>query len=73
MKTEGLEVCKIPRKCFKEAFRLGWIQNEIGFLDMVENRNLTTHVYHEELAEAIYIKLKLYLELFKNLASNLDE
>ena len=73
LKMEGLVVCKTPRKCFKEAFKLGWIQNEIGFLEMAENRNLTTHVYHEELAEAIYIKLKLYLELFKNLASNLDE
>ena len=31
LKTEGLEACKTPRKCFKEAFRLGWIQNEIGF------------------------------------------
>jgi len=67
LKSEGMEVCKSPRSCFKEAFGQGWIEDEEGFADMVEKRNLTTHTYDKKLAEAVYQKINDYLALFESL------
>jgi nucleotidyltransferase substrate binding protein (TIGR01987 family) len=71
LKQEGLESCKSPKQCFKEAFYQGLIDEEVGFSDMVENRNLTTHTYDEKLAEIVYQSITGYLLLFKNLYQNL--
>ncbi|OGJ86627.1 MAG: hypothetical protein A2268_13035 [Candidatus Raymondbacteria bacterium RifOxyA12_full_50_37] len=43
-----------PRASLKEAFRLGLIGEEALYLDMLEDRNLASHVYKREIAEAIY-------------------
>jgi len=44
LRNEGLEICKSPKGCFKQAFKLGWIEEEEAYADMVQNRNLTTHI-----------------------------
>ena len=67
LKNEGLEVCKSPKSCFKEAFKQGWIVDEKGFSDMLEGRNMTTHTYDETLADAVYNHLATYLSLLDNL------
>ncbi len=72
LKREGYEVCKSPRRCFKEAFQQGWIDDEEGFADMVENRNLTTHTYDKELADAVYQKINGYLALFESLLEKMS-
>jgi hypothetical protein len=40
---------------------------------MVDDRNLSSHTYKEELAEEVYSKLSGYLILFKDLLSKLKE
>ena len=72
LKSEGLEMCKSPRRCFKEAFQQGWIDDEEGFADMVENRNLTAHTYDKELADAVYQKINGYLVLFESLLEKMS-
>ena len=67
LKNEGLEICKTPKKCFKEGFQQELISNEEGFSAMVENRNLTTHTYDDNLAESIYKNIPDYLLLFQML------
>lgn len=71
LKSEGIEACKSPRSCFKEAFVQGWIEDEEGFADMVEKRNLTTHTYDKKLAEAVYQKINDYLALFESLSKKM--
>lgn len=73
-KTEGLETCPSPKQCFKQAFAQGWIapEQEPIFAEMVKNRNLTTHIYNEILADEIYQKLDGYLLLFESLLSKLE-
>jgi len=39
---------------------------------MVQNRNLTTHTYHEDLAEEIYNNLQNYVNLFESLLAKLQ-
>ena len=46
---------KTPRESLKEAFHLGWLHDESVWIDMLEQRNTTSHVYlAEELLEDNY-------------------
>ncbi len=73
LRGEGLEICKSPKTCFKEAFEQGWIEDEETFAEMIQNRNLTTHTYNEGLAEEIYINLGKYVSLFEFLLKKLQD
>ncbi|HOK18642.1 MAG TPA: nucleotidyltransferase substrate binding protein [Caldisericia bacterium] len=42
------------------------IDYDNNFLKMIEDRNLTTHIYDESIADDVYSRLSLYLNLFKN-------
>ncbi len=72
LRTEGMEVCKSPKACFKQAFKQGWIVDEETFGEMVQNRNLTTHTYNEDLADEIYNNLETYVHLFESLLAKLQ-
>lgn len=50
--------CFSPKDCFKFAFKLGLISNEELFLEIIDARNKTTHVYSEEHAGKIYNFIK---------------
>jgi nucleotidyltransferase substrate binding protein (TIGR01987 family) len=43
-----------PKKALSAAFRLGLIRDEKLWLDMLGDRNLTTHVYNPAVAAAIF-------------------
>jgi nucleotidyltransferase substrate binding protein (TIGR01987 family) len=54
LEYEGLQP-KTPRETVKEAFRIGWLDHETVWLDMLEHRNTTSHQYlAEELLEDNY-------------------
>jgi nucleotidyltransferase substrate binding protein (TIGR01987 family) len=54
LEYEGLHP-KTPRESLKEAFQLGWLHDEGVWIDMLEQRNTTSHVYlAEELLEDNY-------------------
>ena len=72
LREEGLEICKSPKSCFKQAFKQGWILDEEGFSEMFKMRDLTTHTYKEDLAREIYINLNKYLALFELLSEELQ-
>lgn len=61
---EGI-VCNSPKSCFKEAFKVGLLSEEetVKILEMVDDRNLTSHTYHEEVAEEIYRRTRDYWKL----------
>ena len=66
-KLEGLE-CYSPKECFKSAFQLKLIDKEKKWLEIVSDRNLSTHLYGEDKAKEIYSRLLGHLELFKQLS-----
>ena len=43
-----------PKQVLKEAYTLGWINNEQTWIDLLDARNITSHVYNEQRAQAIY-------------------
>lgn len=57
-----------PRSVIKEAFAAGMIKDGDGWIDMLGDRNKTSHIYDEKQAMEIYSKIKSrHLLLFKNL------
>jgi len=56
---EGLPIAS-PKKAFEYAFKAGLIppSDEQLWLTMIEDRNKTTHVYRETLAELVFKKIQ---------------
>lgn len=71
---EGI-ICNSPKSCFKEAFKVGLLSEEetVKILEMVDNRNLTSHTYHEEVAEEIYHQIRDYWELMDRVCRRVVE
>ena len=63
--------CKFPRNCIKEAFAQGLIEDEDVWLDMIEMRNLSSHVYSEHEMVVILERLKSYKKAFQALKKHI--
>lgn len=63
---EGI-IANSPKSCFKEMFSLGFTSEDetVGLQEMADRRNETSHTYKEEVAGAIYEKLKEYALLME--------
>ena len=57
LEFQGVEA-STPRAVIKEAFRAKLIEEGEGWIDMLEDRNKTSHIYDEAQARRIYNKIK---------------
>lgn len=64
--AEGLEV-NSPRQSFRAAYQLDWIADEASWLEMIRDRNLTTHTYDERLAQEIHGRIPVHLNAMETL------
>lgn len=71
-KKEGVE-CNSPRSCIKTAFQLKLIDYDEKWIKMIEDRNLTVHIYKEQYANEVYFRFPDYLNLFKKLFIQLKQ
>jgi nucleotidyltransferase substrate binding protein (TIGR01987 family) len=66
---KGIE-CYSPRDCVKEAFKANLISDDEIILDMLEDRNKSSHIYDEKTSEEIFNRIKNvylgYLNYIKN-------
>ncbi|MGC8733981.1 MAG: HI0074 family nucleotidyltransferase substrate-binding subunit [bacterium] len=71
---EGIE-CNSPKSCFRELFKNKYIDQKklTKLFEMVDSRNLTVHTYSEELADELFKKLRIYLELMDFVVSKIKE
>jgi nucleotidyltransferase substrate binding protein (TIGR01987 family) len=53
----GIEI-EAPRMVIKESFKAKLIEDGQGWIDMLEDRNKTSHIYDEKQALKIYEKIK---------------
>ncbi len=67
----GLD-CRSPRYCLKEAFAQGLIDDENIWLEMLEARNISSHIYDENEISEITSRFKEYLNSFNVLKKKLD-
>jgi len=60
---EGID-CRTPKSCIREFFSAGYLDEEatVLLLKMIDDRNLTSHTYREEVAEGIFIRLQEYIK-----------
>lgn len=70
-RDEGLE-CQSPKACFRLAWQQGWVEDEAGWLGMLEDRNRTSHTYDVELARQVYTRLAAHHALLVELCSQLQ-
>lgn len=71
-RNEGMD-CHSPRGCIKTAFQLNLIEYDDRWLEMLEDRNLTVHMYKENIAEEVYGRLPSYIFLLKGLIQKLSQ
>jgi nucleotidyltransferase substrate binding protein (TIGR01987 family) len=70
----GITEIKSPRTTIREAFSYGLIEDGEQWIDMMVDRNKTSHLYDEEEAKLIYEKIKSnYSHLLSNLCDKLEE
>lgn len=50
---EGVET-STPKETLRKAFQVGWLNDEAAWLQMLSDRNTTSHIYDEETALRIY-------------------
>lgn len=70
-KKQGIE-CYSPRQCFKTAFQLKLINNQEGWLKMIDDRNITVNICKEEYADKVYKHFKKHRELLEKLIERLS-
>jgi nucleotidyltransferase substrate binding protein (TIGR01987 family) len=72
---EGVPI-NSPKQALKWGLKQKWISpdNEASWLNMLEDRNLTSHTYREEIAHKISSKVeKTYLTLFQSLLQQMKK
>lgn len=63
-----------PKSAFKFAFQSGLLSEEQVWLDILNDRNMTTHTYHEQIAQQIYARIKnQYVTAFQHALASLKE
>ncbi|WP_297571781.1 HI0074 family nucleotidyltransferase substrate-binding subunit [uncultured Deefgea sp.] len=63
---------KNPRAIFKDAFAQGLLQDDALWLDMIEMRNLSSHVYDEREVSVLLDKVDQYVAGFMQLENSLQ-
>ncbi len=64
---QGIE-CYSPRNCIKEAFKANIINDDEIILDMLEDRNKSSHIYDEQTSEEIFERIKrVYIDYLDKL------
>ncbi len=71
---EGI-ICNSPKSCFREAFNVKLLIEEetTKALEMTDDRNLTSHTYHEKVAEEIYSKIKDYYKFMNKVYQDMNK
>lgn len=74
LEEEGFIDLKSPRATIKKAFEIGFIDNGRVWLQLLEDRNLTTHTYDEETADLVEkLILEKYYPMLKALYNSLNK
>lgn len=75
LRVQGIEAAS-PRAAIKESFRVGWLPDGDGWIDLLEDRNKTSHLYDETAAQTIYDKIRRQhigrLQAWRDQAENIE-
>jgi nucleotidyltransferase substrate binding protein (TIGR01987 family) len=72
LEVQGLQE-KTPREVFKAAFKLGWLsEGDTFWMQMLEDRNRTSHTYDAPTADEVYSRIKGYHQAYQRLSQVLQ-
>ena len=68
LNEEGVESAITPKSTIKEGGKIGLIKNIEIWIEMLDDRNLTSHIYNQAIADEIYERIvnRYYEELKRN-------
>ena len=69
---QGLPDCLSPKACLRQAFTLGWIEDEAVWLEMLDARNRMAHTYDARKALQIYESLPQFHVVLQKLLATLQ-
>jgi len=70
---EGIQEIATPRQIINKAFEIGLIENGHHWLDALEDRNETVHIYDTKISEEIETEIRnVYLNEFIQLKNYFD-
>ena len=72
VREEGLDSAG-SRQAFGNAHRMGWIEDEVVWDEIIRARNTAGHIYQEKLAEALAQKLPQFQSAFANILNRLPD
>jgi len=58
LEEERFDFSPSPKKILQKAYQLDWLENEKTWIEMIDDRNLSVHVYDEKIIEEIYNRIK---------------
>lgn len=74
LEAEWIVELNSPKSVLKEAFTQRIIEDELGWLQVIKDRNATSHIYDEKVANEIYARIStVHIKLFKELQVKLDK
>ena len=66
-------IAATPKDCLQAAFKLGWMPDDLVFLEMLEARNKMSHQYEEAEAQKVFKQIKKrFLKPIKSLIERLE-
>lgn len=73
LENQGI-ICDSPKSCLKGAFEVRLIDDEKNWLKMLEDRNLSVHIYNKKTAVEIFKRIKkYYVREFKSLLEKIKK
>jgi len=74
LEYNGIDASGDPKHCIKEAFKYGYIKDDEIIFNMLDDRNLSSHIYDEKNSQEIFERIKnVYLKQIKETIDNIEE
>lgn len=70
LENQGI-VVNSPRETLQKSYAMKWIDDEKLWLSMLDDRNMTSHTYHETTANDIVGRIPAYLDAMKQFKTRL--
>jgi nucleotidyltransferase substrate binding protein (TIGR01987 family) len=73
LEYDGIE-CRSPKACMRDFFTAGYLNDEqiSLLLQMIDDRNLATHTYHESLADEIFSHIEIYIGVLQKVYEKIN-
>jgi len=62
-----------PREAIQKAYQAKWLNDEKLWVQMLQDRNRTSHMYEEEVAQDIFSRVPQYYEIMRKALADIEQ